>query len=82
LRTRIIDPVLAKSYKVLKLWTSTFSAKHRVMVVVICILRAEGRRSKGQIGGIRDKKVIRKDLAMVSGCGHLGGWFKGSACTG
>jgi hypothetical protein len=26
--------------------------------------------------------VLRKDLAMVSSRGHLGGWFEGSACTG
>jgi hypothetical protein len=44
---RIVDPVLAESSEVPKLCTSTFSAKRRVMVVVICRLRDEGRRDKG-----------------------------------
>jgi hypothetical protein len=52
------------------------------MVVVICRFRAEGRRAKGQIGGLRDRKVLRKDLAAVSSHVHLGGWFEGSAYVG
>ena len=44
---RTIDSVLAESFEVPKLWKSTFSAKHRVMAMVICKLRAEGRRAKG-----------------------------------
>jgi hypothetical protein len=50
--------------------------------MVICRLRAEGRRDKGQIGCLRDRKVLRKDFAAVSSRGHLGRWFEGSACTG
>jgi hypothetical protein len=49
---RTVDPVLAKSSEVSKLWTSAFPAKYRVMAMVICILRVEGRRAKGQIGGL------------------------------
>jgi hypothetical protein len=52
------------------------------MAMVICILRAEGRRDKGRIGCLRDRKVLRKDLAMVSSHGHLGRWFEGSTCAG
>jgi hypothetical protein len=47
---RTIDLVLVEGYEVPKLWTSTFSAKHRVMALVICRLRAEERRAKGRIG--------------------------------
>jgi hypothetical protein len=79
---RTIDPVLAESSEVLKLWTSAFSTKCGVMVVVICRLRVEGRRAKGRIGCLRDKKVLRKDLTTVSSRGHLGRWFEGSACAG
>jgi hypothetical protein len=79
---RTIDLVLAKSYEVSKLWTRIFSAKRTVMVVVICILRVEGRRDKGRIGGLRDREVIRKDLTAVSSHGHLERWFEGSACAG
>jgi hypothetical protein len=49
---RTIDLVLAESSEVPNLWKSTFLAKHRVMSMVICILRDEERRAKGQIGGI------------------------------
>jgi hypothetical protein len=59
-----------------------FSAKHHFMVVVICILRAKGRRDKGRIGDLQDRKVLRKDLAVVSSHGHLGRWFEGSTCAG
>jgi hypothetical protein len=52
------------------------------MAMVICILRFEGRRVKGRIGGLRDKKVLRKDLSAVSSHGHLGRWFEGSAYVG
>jgi hypothetical protein len=48
--------------------------------VVICRLKAEGRRDKGRIGCLQDRKVLRKDLDMVSSPGHLGRWFEGSAC--
>jgi hypothetical protein len=50
--------------------------------VVICMLRGEGWRAKGRIGCLRDIKVLRKDLNVVSSCGHLGRWFEGSACAG
>jgi hypothetical protein len=79
---RTVDLVLVESSEVPKLWTSAFSAKRRVMVMVICRLRAEGRRAKGRIGCLRDRKVLRKDLAAVSSHGHLGRWFEGSACAG
>ena len=79
---RTIDLGLDESSEVLNLWKSTFSAKRRVMVMVICRLRVEGRRAKDRIGGIRDIKVIRKDLAMVFSRDHLGGWFEGSTYTG
>jgi hypothetical protein len=79
---RTVDMVLVESYEVPKLWTSSFLAKHRVMVMVICILRAQGRRDKGRIDFLRDKKVLRKDLATVSSHGHLGRWFEGSASIG
>jgi hypothetical protein len=46
-RKRTVDPVLAESFEVPKLWTSDFSAKHRVIALVIYKLRAEGRRDKG-----------------------------------
>jgi hypothetical protein len=49
MRTRTVDPILAKSYEVPKLWKRAFSAKHRVMVMVICRLRAEGRMAKDRI---------------------------------
>jgi hypothetical protein len=52
------------------------------MAMVICRLSVEGRRDKGQIGRLRDKKILRKDLATVSSHGHLGSWFEGSACVG
>jgi hypothetical protein len=48
------------------------------MNMVICRLRAEGRKAKGRIGCPRDRKVIRKDLVVVSSHGHLGRWFEGS----
>jgi hypothetical protein len=73
---RTIDLVLVESHEVLKLWKSTFSAKCRVMALVICRLRAEERRAKGTIGCPRDKKVPRKDLARVSSHGHLRGGLK------
>jgi hypothetical protein len=50
--------------------------------MVICILRAEGRRDKGRIGGLRDRKVLRKDLVVVSSHGHLGRWFEVSSYAG
>jgi hypothetical protein len=50
--------------------------------VVICRLRAEGRRAKGRIGGLRVTKVIRKDLFAVSSRGHVRRWFEGSSCVG
>jgi hypothetical protein len=50
--------------------------------MVICRLRAEGRRAKGRTGGLRDKKGLRKDLAAVSSHCHLGRWFEGSTCAG
>jgi hypothetical protein len=65
------DLVLAKSFEVSKLWKSTFSAKRRVMAMVICRLRAEGRRDKGRICGLQDKKVLRKDLVVVTWEGGL-----------
>jgi hypothetical protein len=49
--------------------------------MVICRLRAEGWRAKGRIGCLRERKVLRKDLAVVSSRGHLGRWFEGSACA-
>jgi hypothetical protein len=52
------------------------------MDVVICRLRDEGRRDKERIGGLRDRKVIRKDLTLVSSHGHLGRWFEGRAYVG
>jgi hypothetical protein len=73
---RTIDLVLVEGSEVPKLWTSTFSAKHRVMAMVACNLRAEGRRDKGRIGCLRDRKVLRKDLATVSNHGHLGSGLK------
>jgi hypothetical protein len=73
---------LDKKFEVLKLFTSTFSAKRVVVAMVIYKLRAEGRRAKGRIGCLRDRKVIRKALTAVSIHGHLGRWFEGSACTG
>jgi hypothetical protein len=73
---RTVDPVFTKSSKVSKLWTRSFSAKCRVMVMVICILRAEGMRSKGRISCLRDIKVPRKDLVAVSSHGHLGSGLK------
>jgi hypothetical protein len=76
---RTVDLVLAGSFEVL---TSAFSTKSRVMPMVICRLRAGGRRSKGRIGCLRDRKVLRKDLALVSSHGHLGRWFEGSTCAG
>jgi hypothetical protein len=76
-----VDPFRDESFEVLKLWTSAFSAKHRVMAMVICRLRAEERRDKGQIGCLRDIKVLRRDLAIVSSCGHLERWFEGSTCA-
>jgi hypothetical protein len=69
---RTIDPVLAECLEVPKLWTSDFSSTRKVMAVVICRLRVEGRRAKGRIGCPRDRKVIRKDLVAVSNHGHLG----------
>ena len=62
---------MAESSEVPKLWTNDFSAKHRVMVIDICKLRVEGRRAKGRIGCLRDKKVLRKDLAVVTWEGGL-----------
>jgi hypothetical protein len=38
--------------------------------MVICSLRDEGRRAKGRIGGLQDRKVLRKDLATDSSHGH------------
>jgi hypothetical protein len=76
---RIVDLVLVEHSEVPKLWENAFSVKGGVMAVFICILRAEGRRDKGQIGCLRDRKVIRKDLVTVSSYGHLGRWFEGSA---
>jgi hypothetical protein len=79
---RTVDPVLAKSSEVLKLSTRDFSTKRRVVVMVICRLRVEGRSAKGQIGCLRERKVLRKDLAAVASRGHLGRWFEGSAYVG
>jgi hypothetical protein len=73
---RTVDLVVAESFEVLKLWKSTFSAKSRVMAMVICILRVKGRRAKVQIGCPLDRKVLRKDLVAVSICGHLGSGLK------
>jgi hypothetical protein len=73
---RVVDLVLVESPEVSKLWTRTFSAKRRVMALVICRLRAEERRAKGRIGCPRDRKVPRKYLAAVSSHGHLGGSLK------
>jgi hypothetical protein len=44
---RVVDLVLVEIFEVPKLWTNTFSVKHKVMVVVICILRVEGSMDKG-----------------------------------
>jgi hypothetical protein len=44
--------------------------------MVICRLRVEGRRDKGQIGCRRERKLLRKDLAVVSSHGHLGSGLK------
>jgi hypothetical protein len=71
-----VDLVLVESPKVMKLLTTTFSAKRRVMALVICRLRAEERRAKHRIGCPRDIKVRRKDLAAVSSHAHLGGDLK------
>jgi hypothetical protein len=79
---RTIDPVLAESFEVLEALDNRFLAKRRVMAGVICRLRTEGRRAKGRIGCLRDKKVLRKDLATVSSLGHLGRRFEGSAYAG
>jgi hypothetical protein len=46
---RNIDLVLAKSSKVLKLWTSTFLAKCKVMALVICRLRAKEGRLRAKL---------------------------------
>jgi len=46
------------------------------MALVMCSLRAEERRAKGRIGCPRDRKVPRKDLAVISSRGHLGGGLK------
>ena len=58
--------VLVEGSKVLKLWTSSFSSKRRVMDMVICRSRDEERRAKGIFGCLRDRKVIREDLATIS----------------
>jgi hypothetical protein len=79
---RTVDLVLVECSEDPKPQTSAFSAKCKVMVVVICRLRVEGRRTKDRIGCLRDIKVLRKDLAVVSSRGHLGRWFEGSACGG
>jgi hypothetical protein len=39
--------------------------------MVIYRLRPEGRRDKGRIGCLQDRKVLRKDLAMVTWEGGL-----------
>jgi hypothetical protein len=46
-KTRIIDAVLAESFEVPKFSKTAFSANHRVMAAIICILRVEGRKGKG-----------------------------------
>jgi hypothetical protein len=79
---RTVDPVLAESSEVPKLWTSAFSAKHKVVAMVICRLRAGGGRAKGRIGCLHARKVLRKDLVAVSSCGHLGRQFEGSTRVG
>jgi hypothetical protein len=66
-----VDPVLVESFEILKLWKSAFLAKRRVMSMVICTLGDEGRRAKGRIGCLRDRKVLRKHLAMVTWEGGL-----------
>jgi hypothetical protein len=78
---RTVDLVLVEGSKVPKLWTSAFSAKCSVMSMVVCRLRVEGRRAKGRIGCLRERKMLRKDLEAVSSHGHLGRWFEGSACA-
>jgi hypothetical protein len=78
---RTLDMVLVEGSKVLKLWTSSFSSKRRVMDMVVYKLRVEGRRDKGRIGCLCDRKMLTKDLAVVSIHGHLGRWFEGSACA-
>jgi hypothetical protein len=52
------------------------------MALVICRLRDEERRDKDRVSGLRDRKVLRKDLSVVSSRGHLGRWFEGSAYVG
>jgi hypothetical protein len=52
------------------------------MTMVVCSSRAEERRAKGIFGCLRDRKVLREDLAMVSSRDHLGRWFEGSTCAG
>jgi hypothetical protein len=79
---RTLDLVLDESSEVSKLLTSTFSTKLRVMVMFICIFISKGRRDKGRLGCLQDRKVLRKDLSVVSSCGHLGRWFEGSTCIG
>jgi hypothetical protein len=78
-RMRTIDLVLVESPEALNKF---FSAKHKVMTMVVCSLRAEERREKGIFGCLQDKKVLRDDLAMVSSHDHLGRWFEGSTYVG
>jgi hypothetical protein len=51
------------------------------MFVVTCILRVDRRRAKDKIGCPQERKVLRKDLAMVSSRGNLGRCIEGSACA-
>jgi hypothetical protein len=44
--------------------------------MVICILRAKGRRAKDRIDCLQDRKVVRNDLVTVSSHCHLGNGLK------
>jgi hypothetical protein len=78
-RMRIVDLVLVESPEALN---KCFSAKRKVMTMVVCSSRAEERREKGIFGCLQVRKVLRDDLATVSSHDHLGRWFEGSTCTG
>jgi hypothetical protein len=78
-RTKTVDLVLVESLEALD---KQFSAKCRVFSMIICRSRAEDRRAKVRFGCLRDRKVLREDLASVSSRDHLGRWFEGSACAG
>jgi hypothetical protein len=53
---RTADLVLAKSFKVPKIWTNSFSAKYRVMALVICRFRAEEGRLRAKFVVSETKK--------------------------